>query len=251
MKVSFRIVSDFEFENDLHKQHYELFPKLDSSAPSAKNLAYLKRKATKEKNNGSTLSSFLGYPLPQAAPATPKIRASPQSSADVATKLSSSIDSSLGNGLQTPNTINSPPTVRRASTGEGVKHGSDNTEGPNKCPICGKGFNKPTYLKRHILSHSSVKPYKCDICNWGFFQQCNLKRHMASHSVENGAQGFKCEHCSANFTTKSVLSVHLREAHGDKLVTKKEAQRTATQFDRTSPSSSAQPINNFVNIGPQ
>ena len=73
MKVSFRIVSDFEFENDLHKQHYELFPKLDSSAPSAKNLAYLKRKATKEKNNGSTLSSFLGYPLPQAAPATPKV----------------------------------------------------------------------------------------------------------------------------------------------------------------------------------
>ena len=50
---------------------------------------------------------------------------------------------------------------------------------------------------------------------------------MASHSVENGAQGFKCEHCSANFTTKSVLSVHYRESHGEKLVTKKEAQRSA------------------------
>ena len=105
-----------------------------------------------------------------------QIRASPHSSADVATKLSTSIDSSLGNGLQTPNTITSPPTVRRASTGEGVKHGSDNTEGPNKCPICGKGFNKPTYLKRHILSHSSVKPYKCDICNWGEYKSCSLNQ---------------------------------------------------------------------------
>lgn len=74
------------------------------------------------------------------------------------------------------------------------------------------------------------------ICFAGFFQQCNLKRHMASHSVENGAQGFKCEHCSATFTTKSVLSVHLREAHGDKLVTKKEAQKAANASDRNNTS---------------
>jgi hypothetical protein len=74
VKVSFRIVPEFDFENnDLHKQHYELFPKLDSLAPSAKNIAYLKRKANKEKNNGSTLSSLLGYPLPQPTPTAPKV----------------------------------------------------------------------------------------------------------------------------------------------------------------------------------
>ena len=28
IKVSFRIVPEFELENDLHKQHYELFPKI-------------------------------------------------------------------------------------------------------------------------------------------------------------------------------------------------------------------------------
>ena len=59
---------------------------------------------------------------------------------------------------------------------------------------------------------------------------------MASHSVEHGAQGFRCEHCSATFTTKSVLSVHLREAHGDKLVTKKEAQKAANASDRNNTS---------------
>ena len=36
-----------------------------------------------------------------------------------------------------------------------------------KCHICQRGFNKMSYLKRHIQSHSSVKPYQCDICGWG------------------------------------------------------------------------------------
>ena len=51
----------------------------------------------------------------------------------------------------------------------------------------------------------------------GFFQQCNLKRHMTSHSV-SGGDGFKCSHCEAFFSTKSVLSVHMRDAHGDKVI---------------------------------
>ena len=36
-----------------------------------------------------------------------------------------------------------------------------------KCHICGRGFHKATYLRRHLQSHSSVKPYKCEICGWG------------------------------------------------------------------------------------
>ena len=60
----------------------------------------------------------------------------------------------------------------------------------------------------------------------GFFQHCNLKRHMISHNVDNGTEGFKCQHCQASFTTKSVLSVHMRDAHGDKLPTKKEQSRS-------------------------
>ena len=69
LRVTFRIVSDSDFENntDLQKQHYEIFPKLDSSAPSARSIPYLKKKANKEKNNGTTLSSFLGHPVPQSS----------------------------------------------------------------------------------------------------------------------------------------------------------------------------------------
>ena len=73
IKVSFRIVPEFELENDIHKQHYELFPKLDHSAPSARSIPYLKRKAEKEKNNGSTLSSLLGFPLHQPTPTSAKV----------------------------------------------------------------------------------------------------------------------------------------------------------------------------------
>ena len=73
IKVSFRIVPEFELENDLHKQHYELFPKLDTSAPSARTIPYLRKKAYKEKNNGTTLSSLLGIPLNQPTPNTAKV----------------------------------------------------------------------------------------------------------------------------------------------------------------------------------
>jgi hypothetical protein len=58
----------------------------------------------------------------------------------------------------------------------------------------------------------------------GFYQQCNLKRHMSSHTVQDGGEGFACAHCPATFTTKSVLSVHMRDAHGEK--TKKTPEKT-------------------------
>ena len=73
IKVSFRIVPDFELENDLHKQHYELFPKLDTCAPSARTIHYLRKKAYKEKNNGTTLSSLLGIPRNQPTPTSEKV----------------------------------------------------------------------------------------------------------------------------------------------------------------------------------
>ena len=60
MTVSFRIVSDFDWDQD-QKSRYELFPQFDSNAPSARTIPYMKRKANKERYNGSTLTSFLGH----------------------------------------------------------------------------------------------------------------------------------------------------------------------------------------------
>ena len=221
MKISFCIVPDFDWDQE-QKNQYELFPKFDTSSPSARNIPYMKRKANREKYNGSTLTSFLGHMPSERAGSVSTFSSTSKSAQEV---LTPSPNERRGN---------EEVSLRRFSISEGTKQMPDTIDGPKKCHLCGKGFSKASYLKRHVLSHSSVKPYRCDICNWGFFQHCNLKRHMASHTLEDGAAGFKCEHCSANFTTKSVLSVHLRDAHGDKLLTKKEAQRSAA-FDRTSP----------------
>ena len=85
-------------------------------------------------------------------------------------------------------------------------------DGSKKCHICGKIFNDSTRIKRHLLSHSEKKPYKCSLCGWGFHQKTNMERHLASHTSEG--EGHPCYHCNSWFTTKSVLSLHLREAHG-------------------------------------
>jgi hypothetical protein len=54
--------------------------------------------------------------------------------------------------------------VKRPAPGAAAANGGENLK---HCHICGRGFSKSTYLKRHIQSHSSVKPYKCEICGWG------------------------------------------------------------------------------------
>ena len=59
---------------------------------------------------------------------------------------------------------------------------------------------------------------------------------MASHSVQDGGQGFKCSHCSATFTTKSVLTVHMRDAHGEKSKsTAKKSVPHSTQSNNGTP----------------
>lgn len=93
--------------------------------------------------------------------------------------------------------------------------------GAKQCHICNKVFNDTTRIKRHLLSHSDKKPYKCNLCGWGFHQKCNMERHLASHT--NEGEGHPCPRCNSWFTTKSVLSLHLKDAHNEKYIGKKEA----------------------------
>jgi len=92
--------------------------------------------------------------------------------------------------------------------------------GGKKCHICGKEFTDTAKVKRHLFSHSESKPFKCSICGWGFHQKCNMERHVASHAKEG--EGFPCSRCNSWFTTKSVLSLHMKDAHNEKLVPAKK-----------------------------
>ncbi|XP_050728529.1 longitudinals lacking protein, isoforms H/M/V-like isoform X24 [Eriocheir sinensis] len=46
------------------------------------------------------------------------------------------------------------------------------------CSHCGKGFQSPKDLRRHVMTHTGEKPYLCPYCNHRANQKSNLKSHM-------------------------------------------------------------------------
>eukprot|EP00090_Calanus_glacialis_P005529 TRINITY_DN14286_c0_g1_i1.p1 TRINITY_DN14286_c0_g1~~TRINITY_DN14286_c0_g1_i1.p1 ORF type:complete len:860 (-),score=202.55 TRINITY_DN14286_c0_g1_i1:162-2741(-) len=115
--------------------------------------------------------------------------------------------------------------------------------GAKQCHICSKVFNDTTRIKRHLLSHSVKKPYKCNLCGWGFHQKCNMERHLASHT--NEGEGHPCPRCNSWFTTKSVLSLHLKDAHNEKYIGKKE---TTSKVKKEEPDQDQIPYNRPAEI---
>ena len=63
--------------------------------------------------------------------------------------------------------------------------------------------------------------------NSGFLHACS----MSYFRVQEG-EGEPCPHCNNWFTTKSVLSLHMRDAHNDRLLTKKEVEVTMNRMRR-------------------
>jgi len=242
---------------------FAIYPQLDPAAPSSKTLLAQRRRLIRSQRdkNPMTLSSLIGGGPSMAsqpagffntvASAMPHLQ-------ETATKAQPSGGTVKRSSLDAPaaaaapdvkafkpevpvtvpkkplsaetTPVKSSPVTSPLAAGPGSAEAQSNKKDSNKyrCHLCTNTYKKKTYLKRHIKTHTHEKPYKCDICNWAFNQHCNLKRHMISHNLDNGAEGFKCQHCKASFTTKSVLSVHMRDAHGDKLVTKKEQRNNAT-----------------------
>uniref|UniRef100_A0A336M3Y1 CSON009405 protein n=1 Tax=Culicoides sonorensis TaxID=179676 RepID=A0A336M3Y1_CULSO len=108
------------------------------------------------------------------------------------------------------------------------------------CKICEKKFTRQTHVKRHMLTHSSIKPYKCqhceksfnrsdhlqkhailhsnkyntytcDICtNKTFSRPESLKNHMKRHYDEPKPKNFVCETCNKGFTTQKYLDTHIQ-----------------------------------------
>jgi len=189
---------------NMFTERYQVYPKLDDRLPH--------RGIVKARKNVTATAAAMAQmqAMRRKVPAPPQFPPpAPPGKPCVATARPAAIPTNPHPA--TP--VSSPPKMSNGNAAPGGQK-------LKRCPICNAGFNKGTYLKRHIASHSQNKPHKCDICGWGFHQYCNLKRHYASHAAGPGA-GFQCLHCPASFSTKSVLSVHMREAHGDKYPTKK------------------------------
>jgi len=73
------------------------------------------------------------------------------------------------------------------------------------CDTCGKEFDRPSLLERHIRTHTGERPYKCDFCNKGFSTSSSLNTHRRIHT---GEKPHVCKVCGKCFTASSNLYYH-------------------------------------------
>lgn len=67
------------------------------------------------------------------------------------------------------------------------RNGGD-SDNIHKCHLCEKSFKRKSWLKRHLLSHSSVKPYNCPWCQSRHKRKDNLFQHMKLKHVHQVLQ---------------------------------------------------------------
>uniref|UniRef100_A0A673BIR1 Zinc finger and BTB domain containing 48 n=1 Tax=Sphaeramia orbicularis TaxID=375764 RepID=A0A673BIR1_9TELE len=90
----------------------------------------------------------------------------------------------------------------------------DSKKGPVQCPICNKTFKSKYYLKVHNRRHTGEKPFVCLKCGKRYFRKENLLEHE-SKNCARVQQTYTCQTCSATFTGKEELRVHMISHTGD------------------------------------
>ena len=113
-------------------------------------------------------------------------------------------------------------SLAKAYTSEAQKDSHKRIHGGHKCSFCGKSFDKPSLLSKHLVtSHDqqssmvSKQPVMCKICNDRFSSTKLLGMHMQRLHKE---VALKCDMCDKHLFTMKALKHHKRSHKSKKPV---------------------------------
>lgn len=75
---------------------------------------------------------------------------------------------------------------------------------------CGKTFKRGSHLKRHMISHTSLKTHKCGHCCMSFGYKHHLDRHI---KVIHLSERIECTSCGLKFKKKKAFHKHVDKLH--------------------------------------
>lgn len=84
-----------------------------------------------------------------------------------------------------------------------------NINKPMLCQTCGKRFQYPSGLSRHLRVHTGERPFSCLICNKEFSQLSHLQKHERTHLDLSLSNRYSCPECAKIFELPSSLQRHM------------------------------------------
>ena len=103
---------------------------------------------------------------------------------------------------------------------------------PMQCGICGRSFDIPSSLSRHMYDHD-VRRYNCNKCEQSFHFESELKSHWVSHRSKS-KPSFQCmkSKCGRWFMRKWDLTQHLQSHSGKKFKCEYKNCSFSTETDK-------------------